>query len=116
QVEKVNRHMRDEIHLQYLEDYLNLIKDITNENCKEIEVLLLKEFASAVTGNSSYSEEIQELCENIINKITSEVAHNSYRFTYLVERFSRDIFDILLNSPIASHDRMNRFERSSHEV
>src|SRR5690606_17705420 len=86
------------------------------ENCKEIEVLLLKEFASAVTGNSSYSEEIQELCENIINKITSEVAHNSYRFTYLVERFSRDIFDILLNSPIASHDRMNRFERSSHEV
>jgi len=116
QVEKVNRHMRDEIHLQYLEDYLNLIKDITNENCKEIEVLLLKEFASSVTGNSSYSEEIQQLCENIIKKITSEVAHNSYRFTYLVERFSRDIFDILLNSPIASHDRMNRFERSSHEI
>lgn len=116
QVERVNRHMRDEIHLQYLEDYLNLIKDITNENCKEIEVLLLKEFASAVTGNSSYSEDIQELCENVIKKITSEVAHNSYRFTYLVERFSRDIFDMLLNSPIASQDRMIRFERSSHEV
>lgn len=116
QVERVNRHMRDKIHLQYLEDYLNLIKDITNENCQEIEVLLLKEFTTAVTGNSSYNDEVQKLCENIIKKITSEVAHNSYRFTYLVERFSRDIFDILLNSPISSQDRMNRFERASHEV
>jgi GTPase SAR1 family protein len=116
QVERINRHMRDKIHLQYLEDYLNLIKDITNENCQEIEVLLLKEFTTAVTGNSSYNDEVQKLCENIIKKITSEVAHNSYRFTYLVERFSRDIFDILLNSPISSQDRMNRFERASHEV
>jgi hypothetical protein len=49
------------------------------------------------------------MCKKYIHKVTHEVAHGENSFTYLLERFSRDVFDVLLASPVLSQDRKNRY-------
>lgn len=114
--EKVNRDIRKEIHLKYLEEYLEIIQNITDEKCKEIEQKLLWEFACSVSGSINPTENILRQCEKLISAITHNVAHQKDKFGYLVERFSRDIFDIMLSFPIGSQDRINRFEKAAHDI
>lgn len=112
----INRETRKLIHRDFLEEYIDLIKGLTDAKCKEFEIELLKEFSTAVNGSENISEEIYKLCEHIVQTITSEVSHNSERFLYLIERFSRDVFDILLFYPIASEDRFGRFKEAQHDI
>ncbi|MEK5762698.1 dynamin family protein [Acinetobacter junii] len=115
-INKINQHIRTEIHKQYLEDFTRLIKSMTDDKAKEIEIRLLRTFTDAICqGNLSVSSEIESLCKNFITKVTRDVAHSSNSFTYLLERFSRDVFDILLSAPLLSEDRTNRYKVSLKE-
>ncbi|OYQ87262.1 hypothetical protein B9T21_06915 [Wohlfahrtiimonas chitiniclastica] len=114
--EKINQEMRKKLHLKYLENYVFLIRNITDEKCKEVEISLIQTFISAVTGTNLSTDVIKKECESIIYKITAEVAHDPSRFMYLIERFSRDIFDILLSSPVASDDRSKRFIHANNDM
>ncbi|MDH0032501.1 MULTISPECIES: dynamin family protein [unclassified Acinetobacter] len=115
-INKINQQIRIEIHKQYLEDFTRLIKSMTDDKAKEIEIRLLRTFTDAICqGNLSVSSEIESLCKNFITKVTRDVAHSSNSFTYLLERFSRDVFDILLSAPLLSEDRTNRYKVSLKE-
>ena len=113
---QVNRDMRKEIHLKYLEEYLEIIKNITDEKCRAVEQELQWKFACAVCGSSAPPEEILKHCQGLIHKITGDVAHQKDKFTYLIERFSRDIFDITLKFPIASNDRLERYKQAARDM
>lgn len=115
-IEKINHSIRDKVHKEYLESFSHLIKEMTDGKSKEIEVRILNSFTSAICGdnNSAYSD-IEDMCSKYIYKVTREVAHGDNSFTYLLERFSRDVFDVLLSSPIVSKDRKNRYTASSKE-
>lgn len=115
-VGQVNRETRKRIHRDFLEEYVELIRGLTDSKCTEFEIELLKEFATAVSGSENITVEVNALCKQIVHTITSDVNHNSERFLYLVERFSRDIFDIILSYPIASEDRMTRFKEAQHDI
>lgn len=113
---KINQNIRSSIHKKYLENFTHLVKKMTDEKIKEIEGKILTVFTFAICGNNlSTYEKIEALCKKYINKITHEVAHNDNSFTYLLERFSRDLFDALLSSPILSQDRSNRYIDSQKE-
>lgn len=116
QYEKVNFAIREKLHLKYLEEYLSIIKNITSEKCKMVEDDLNQTFAKAVCGNVVVTDEIYQRCQALIYQVTKDVSHHSDRFHYLIERFSRDLFDIMLNSPIASNDRLSRYKKSSHDI
>lgn len=116
QFEKVNFAIREQLHLKYLEEYLAIIKNITSEKCKMVEDDLNQTFAKAVCGNVAITDEIYQQCQALIYQITKDVSHHTDRFHYLIERFSRDLFDIMLNSPIASNDRLSRYKKSSHDI
>lgn len=115
-IEKINHSIRNVIHKKYLDNFSHLIKEMTDEKSKEIEVRILDTFTSAIcSDNPSMSSEIEGMCSEYIYKVTREVAHDDNSFTYLLERFSRDVFDALLSSPILSEDRKNRYNSSSKE-
>lgn len=116
QINKINQTMRSALHIKYLEQFTCLIKSMTDHKAKEIEIRLLQIFTQAISGtNLTVITEIEPLCKKYILKVTQDVAHSENSFTYLLERFSRDLFDILLYSPILSQDRTNRYEASKKE-
>lgn len=117
-IEKINQQIRKKIHKKYLEEFSGLINQMTDEKAKEIEVRILRDFTTAIVGddNDTYIyDEVQRSSKNFINKLTSNISHNEGRFIYLIERFSRDIFDILLSYPILSEDRSDKFRKAYKE-
>lgn len=104
------------MHKQHLEDFTHLIKKMTDDKAKDIEIRLLRTFTTAlVFENSSELHAVEPLCKKYIHKITHDVAHSDNSFTYLIERFSRDIFDVLLLAPVCSFDRKNRYQEAINE-
>lgn len=115
-ISKINQKIREDIHKEYLEEFTHLIKLMTDDKAKEIEIRLLRIFTSAICQDyPAIYVEIEPLCKTYIQKVTREVAHSENSFTYLLERFSRDIFDILLSAPVLSQDRTNRYKESQKE-
>jgi GTPase SAR1 family protein len=113
-IEKMNQAIRKYLHQKFLQQFSNLIKYMTDEKSKDIEIRILRSFTSSVLGseNSLLFDEIEKESEKLIQKLTSDIAHNDGKFTYLIERFSRDIFDILISNPLLSQDRRDKFEKT----
>jgi hypothetical protein len=116
-VEKMNNAIRKKIHIDFLHQFSKLINEMTDEKSRDVEVRLLRTFTSAVLGKNGTGlfNLIEEESDNFIKKITKNIAHNDGRFVYLIERFSRDIFDILILYPISSNDRTAKFESAEQE-
>lgn len=115
--ERINHEVRKDLHKKFLKDFSTLIQELTNEKTKEIEVGLLREFSISIAGedNSPLFYEIENESKKVIERITANIAHNEDRFAYLIERFSRDIFDILILNPLISNDRANKFKMAERE-
>ncbi len=109
-VERVNHQIREILHQKYLRDFTTLIKSMTDEKAKEIDEKILVEFLKGLGSDEVRTESIE-----FINSITKDIAHNEGRFFYLIDRFSRDLFDILLLYPVKSEDRLKKFETSGVE-
>jgi GTPase SAR1 family protein len=116
-IEKMNQAIRKYLHQKFLQQFSNLIKYMTDEKSKDIEIRILRSFTSSVLGseNSPLFDEIEKESEKLIQKLTSDIAHNDGKFTYLIERFSRDVFDILISYPLLSQDRRDKFEKTETE-
>jgi len=116
-IEKINQSLRKKIHKEFLKEFSNLILEMTDEKSREIEIRILRAFTSAIldSNNASIFNEIEKESEELILKLTSNISHNQGRFTYLIERFSRDIFDILISHPLLSEDRKDKFKQSASE-
>jgi len=116
-IEKMNQSLRKKLHKEFLKEFSNLILEMTDEKSREIEIRILRAFTSAIldSKNSSIFNEIEKESEELIFKLTSSISHNEGRFTYLIERFSRDIFDILISHPLLSEDRKDKFKQSVSE-
>jgi signal recognition particle receptor subunit beta len=115
-VERINHRIRETIHQQYLRDFTVLIKSMTDEKAREIDKKILDRFIRGLVGeDGSISSELEEESERFISSLTEDIAHNEGRFFYLIDRFSRDLFDILLLYPVKSEDRTKKFETTGVE-
>ena len=116
-IEKINQQLRVDLHERFLNEFSALIHQMTDEKSKEIEVRILEAVTKSIVGSNDPSlySEVKKLSRTFIGRLTSNVGHNEGRFTYLIERFSRDLFDILISYPICSVDRQNKFEKAYQE-
>ena len=116
-IEKINQAIRNNLHKKYLQEFSNLIKFMTDEKSKDIELRILRTFTSSLVGDehTTIFDDIEKDCEKFIKKVTSDISHNDGRFLYLIERFSRDIFDILISTPLYTQDRKDKFLKASVE-
>lgn len=118
EIERINNKLRESLHKKFLQDFCWLIKNLTNEKSKEIEIRLLTIFTNAVMGhqaNHDTSQIVETQSKKVIQKITGDIAHNDDRFDYLIERFSRNIFDILMAYPLGGNDRLQKFNSAEQE-
>lgn len=116
-IEAMNMKIRSKLHHKFLEEFSNFIKSLTNEKALEIESNVLKSFIKAILGeNSAYlNTALEDKSRNFISKITGHIAHNSDRFDYLVERFSRNLFDLIISHPLGGLDRKSKFLETQQE-
>jgi len=116
-IERINQAIRKELHKQFLQEFSDLIKYMTDEKSRDIEMRILEQFVQSILGQESMhiQDEIENESEKLIRKLTADISHNEGRFTYLIERFSRDIFDILISYPLLSHDRREKFAKATQE-
>ena len=116
-IEKMNHAIRNELHKRFLKEFSSLIKYMTDEKSKDVQLRILRVFTSSILNNvnNSIFDEIEKESEKLIQKITNDISHNDGRFTYLIERFSRNIFDILISYPLYSNDRKDKFKKAAKE-
>ena len=116
-IQKINQYIRQSIHKKFLVEFSNLILSMTDKKSEDVQLRILRTFTTSIVGsdNSKLFDEIEKESEEIIDKLTAEIRHNNGRFSYLIERFSRDIFDILISYPLFSHDRKYKFIESEKE-
>jgi hypothetical protein len=115
----MNQSIRNKLHPKFLEEYIKLIRRITDEKSKEINNSILETFITSIIGNETVLPDTKEMIkkesEKVIEKLSADIAHNDGRFLYLIERFSRDIFDILISNPLITTDRKNKFREAEME-
>jgi len=111
-VNRINDNTRKALHKKFLKKYTNLIVEITDEKSKEIENMILQTFIKAIVGDSVL--DITKDAKTIISQISKNESHDKNKFTYLIERFSRDVFDII-SYPIGSLDRKDKFINAKKE-
>ncbi len=110
-ITRLNYYVRDILHKDFLEKFTKIILDVTDEKSLEIQERLSKSFVDALgagEGNPHYKD-IIEVTNSFISKVTLHISHNKEKFIYLIERFSRDIFDVLMLNPLGTEDRINKF-------
>jgi GTPase SAR1 family protein len=116
-VERINHEIREITHRQYLRDFTFLVKSMTNEKAREIDQQILSSFVDGIIGDDDVglADEVKEESRRFVEKLTEDISHNEGRFFYLIDRFSRDLFDILLLYPVKSIERTKKFETSGEE-
>lgn len=116
-VEKMNIAIRKKLHIDFLHQFSKLINEMTDEKSRDVEIRLLRTFTSSILGNDSphLFDVVEAESDKFIKRITKDIAHNDGRFVYLIERFSRDIFDVLISYPLSSGDRTKKFKSAESE-
>jgi len=106
-IEKINHYAREEMHTKFLKEYTELILNITDKKIKTTENRIISTIVNATGFNELDTK-------NFIKDVSDNEAHNNKQFIYLIERFSRDIFDII-SHPLGSDDRLNKFKEAQKE-
>lgn len=116
-INKINSTIREKLYEQFLKEFTDLIKSMTNEKASKIEFSILDVFIKAIIGeNSAYlNNALEDKSRHLISKITGHIAHNPDRFDYLAERFSRNLFDLMILYPRADDDRKAKFFAAQQE-
>jgi hypothetical protein len=115
-IEHINKEIRKILHKKFLKEFTNLILSMSDEKAKEIEIRILRSFTDAIVGNNKLLfDQIEKESEILIKKLTKRISHNDEKFIYLIERFARNIFDVLITHRLGSIDRKNKFQAVESE-
>lgn len=115
--DKVNNKLREMLYSKFMSKFTGIVIEVANEKVTEtnnqILETLLKSF-EIYKGNPFYREVVQSVSA-LIEKTTSEVSYDRKSFVHLIERFSRDLFDILIFYPFATPSRFEKFEKAEQD-
>ena len=105
-VERINKSIREELYHKFLEEFMNIIMQMAEEKSKEYELEIKKVFLKSLKTND---KEIENLIDIFLKEILEDHKHSGRKFDYLLDRFSRNVFDILILYALGSIDRKNKF-------
>ncbi|AGB41046.1 dynamin family protein [Halobacteroides halobius DSM 5150] len=114
----VNSSVRKELYKDFMEKFTTIIVDLADEKAEEINDEIVELFMQDIFDMSQehiYYEEVKEEVENLIQKLTFDVSYDKRSFIQLIERFSGDLFDILIKYPFGTVDRFNKFKEAKED-
>lgn len=109
--EKINEHIREAKRQEVYMKFTKGIVDLASQNHKECDEEIVKRFLDALEipqSNANY-EKVKENVTKFIDDSKDAYDGVGY-YRSLVERFSIDLFDILLLYRLGSDDRWNKYE------
>ena len=117
-VDKVNNEIRRKLFKKAKNNFQQLIIDIANDNfesiIKNLNKIILEE-VFIIKQNHRYYEELYNKLFTFINQITNDVRYNETSFVYLIDRFSRDLMAIVIDSAKGSPTRKEKFKQAKEE-
>ena len=111
-VDALNIEVRKELNRDFFDAFKGMVLNIANEKCKEIEQKILDNLLLSfnVNKDNPYFNEIKNsMFEEIYKPLIKNHEYNESSFVQLIERFSRDLFDVLILSPLRSNARYDKF-------
>jgi len=108
-VENINIEARRRLHRQFLNQFVDIIREITDKKGEEYEKRIGEIFYKALNIKS---DKLQRELEAFLNDLLKDKRHNFNRFEYLIDRFARNIFDALILYHRGSIDRLGKFKSS----
>jgi hypothetical protein len=116
--DKVNHEIRKILSKKAKNNFQQLIIDIASEKFNEILNKLNKsilEEVLLVNKENIYYDELSKELNNFINEKTKDIKYNETSFVYLIDRFSRDLISILIESGKGTPTRKNKFKEAKEE-
>lgn len=118
-VSKVENKLRDKKYKELYDMYLKLVLDIAIDEESEIFNNILNIFIEGISieENSVYYDELRNGIEEFLkssNKLINKINMDGY-YKSLIERFSSDLFELLILYPYGSIDRWRKFESSKND-
>jgi GTPase SAR1 family protein len=114
--EAVNDGIRETLYEDYLDKFVDLILNITDKEAEKLHDRIIKAVAKVIVNRASFDTKKLEIeVEEFMKDLNSEIMHNRGRFLYLIERFSRPVFDGLILRRVLSEDRKDIYKKFEKE-
>lgn len=112
--EKINDRLRENLNSKFKLELEDIISDIANEKYQEFSNLLLEKFLESLElkKENQFYEDVKIYCEKFIQKITKKISYQPTSFVFLAERFTIDLFDILILHRLNSGSRKVKFDHA----
>jgi GTPase SAR1 family protein len=114
---EINQEVRNILNNEFRDKFKNIVTNIADEKAKEIDAKIMNVFLESFQlkkTNPNYKN-VEEATRKLISDLTYEVSYNKKSFVHLIERFSRDLFDVLIKKPFASVDRLKAFKAAEDD-
>jgi len=116
-IEEVNQTVRTELRKQLFERFEGLVLDIAGEKYDDLHRQILDIVLHSLkidTVNCNYGL-LKDCLSELIDDKSNGISYNRTSYVYLVERFSRDVFDILIKNPRGQKTRKLKFLEARKE-
>jgi GTPase SAR1 family protein len=114
--EAVNDGIRETLYEDYLDKFVDLILNITDKEAEKLHDRIIKAVAKVIVNRASFdTKKLETEVEEFMKDLNSEIMHNRGRFLYLIERFSRPVFDGLILRRVLSEDRKDIYKKFEKE-
>ncbi|MFN8674345.1 MAG: dynamin family protein [Candidatus Sericytochromatia bacterium] len=112
--EKTNISIREKLYNKFKLEFEKIITDIANDKYNQISNDILDLFLTSFKINKSniYFDEIKNGINSFKNKVIEKISYNPTSFVFLTERFSVDLFEILILHCLGFTDRKDKFKAS----
>lgn len=112
--EKTNISIREKLYNKFKLEFEKIITDIADDKYNQISDNILDLFINSLKLNKSniYFDEIRYGINSFKNKVIDKISYNSTSFVFLTERFSVDLFEILILHCLGFTDRRDKFKAS----
>lgn len=107
-----NYSLREKLYSEVRENFPKVVTSLADEEVVIYYDYILNKFLEAleVSKSNKYYNNIKKSVESFIESITSQISYDRKNFSTLIDHFSIDLMDILINYPLGSPDRKNKFK------
>ena len=107
----VNIKLRELLNKKFRDLFIDIAVSLANEKALEVKDNILENFANSIglKEENPYYKEVKIAAEAFIERQIYDVSFDKRSFVHLLERFTMDLFEILILRPLGTVDRMNKF-------
>ncbi|MBV7276117.1 dynamin family protein [Clostridium sp. PL3] len=115
---RINDSIRQKLYNEFIDKFTDIILNLSQKEAEKVESKIEECFEESLelSENNPYYDEVKKAVSQFIEAAVNDIAYDKRYFINLVERFSQDLFDILIYHSLGSSGRLNKFYESEEEL